>query len=216
VLHFLSRTCTRRSIGASHILFWKRDTRIFGLASAPLLLPMIFVVSRKFPELYFRPEYTLLFATFFVIVTSGLTFALRRVRRFCAVKYWPCPRVRQLFIVGYRPAITLLAIVCLLVPDGHIWLAFVGHGFIDEIRLERSVGKGSERAKCRYRGFGPLSWFTGGAAVYRDLVGELFYPLDISGVDVSALFREMDGSLTRKLQAFLRTTSKGSRLPHFT
>src|ERR1700730_17502090 len=42
------------------ILFWKRDTRIFALASAPLLLPMIFVVSRKFPELYFRPEYTLL------------------------------------------------------------------------------------------------------------------------------------------------------------
>ena len=35
------------------ILLWKRDTRIFGLASAPLLLSMLFVVSRKFEDLYY-------------------------------------------------------------------------------------------------------------------------------------------------------------------
>ena len=37
-----------------------------------------------------------------------------------------------------------------------------------------------------------LPWFTGGAAVYRDLIGELIYPPDISGVDVAALFGQMD------------------------
>lgn len=174
------------------ILLWKRDTRIAGLASAPLLLSMLFVVSRKFPDLYFRPEYTLLFATLFFVVMPGLTFAMRRARQLLAVRYRPARRVRQLFTVGYRPAMLLLAIAFFVVPDGDIKLAFDGHGFIDEIRLERAVAKEVNGPHAVVGGNFVLPWFTGGAAVYRDLVGELIYPRDISGVDVSALFREMD------------------------
>jgi hypothetical protein len=174
------------------ILIWRRDTRIVGLASAPLLLSMLFVVSRKFPGLYYRPEYTLLFAALFIVTVSGFTLALRRVRQLLTPTRTPAMKIRQRLVVGYMPAMVLLATGFFVVSDGDLRLAFNGHGFIDEIRLERGVAKEVIGSHAVVGGIFCFPWFTGGAAVYRDLIGELIYPPDISGIDVSALFRGMD------------------------
>ena len=197
------------------ILVWKRDTRVFGLASAPLLLSMLFIVSRKFEDLYYRPEYTLLFAAFFVVVISGLASTLRRVRQLIAARYKPTGELRQLFPVRYRHGMVVLATAFFVVADGDIRMAFNGHGFIDEIRLERAVAKEVNGQHAVVGGIFVLPWFTGGAAVYRDLIGELIYPPDISRIDVPALFRQMDAVVDIQVTSGLTYNKQRKTLTSF-
>jgi hypothetical protein len=166
------------SLLALPVLATRRDTRVIALASAPLLLPMLFVIVRKFPELYFRPEYTLFLAAFLIIVTLGLTAVLGRATRSPAI--------------AYTPAMAILAAAVCVVPDMDLRLAFNGHGFIDEIRLERAAAKEINGPRALVGGPFVLPWFTGGGAIYRDLTSELIWPPDIFSVDVQSLFGEMD------------------------
>src|SRR5262249_6181506 len=152
------------------VLATRRDTRVIALASAPLLLPMLLVIVRKFPELYFRPEYTLFLTAFLIIVTLGLTAVLRRATWSRAI--------------AHTPAMAILAAAVCVVPDMDLWLAFNGHGFIDEIRLERAAAKEINGPRAVVGGPFVLPWFTGGGAIYRDLFRELIVQSDISSVDV--------------------------------
>lgn len=160
------------------VLATRRDTRVIALASAPLLLPMLFIIVRKFPELYFRPEYTLFLTAFLIIVILGFTTVLGRATRSPAI--------------AYTPAMVILAVAVCVAPDRDLWLAFNGHGFIDEIRLERAAAKEIIGPRAVVGGPFVLPWFTGGGAIYRDLSRQLIFTPDISSVDAKSLFREMD------------------------
>jgi hypothetical protein len=145
-----------------------------------------------FPQFYYRPEYTLLFATLFSLLIPGLKFLIERLRRLAGARSKPAFRVKQLFTVAQKPALVVSATAFFVLEDGEVRLALDHHGFVDEIRLERAAAKEVNGSHATVGGIFVLPWFTGGGAVYRDLIGELIYPPDISGVNTRALFKEMD------------------------
>ena len=172
-----------------------RPTRTLGIASLALTLPILLLVGRKWP-FYLKPElFILAFAV--LLVVDKVCRALPGLR------------------TKYGPVICWSTIAVLCVMDGRIVSAARGQRALDELAVQRALGKAIAGRDATIGGRSILTWFTSGASRYRFVTSELIYPPDIGGVDPAEYFRDFDAIVEEPQGSWVTYNRQRMSLPSF-
>jgi hypothetical protein len=172
-----------------------RPTRAFGFATLALTLPILFLVGRKWP-FYLKPEFFILsFAT--LLIVDWICRALPVLR----TKY------------GQTVAWSVIALLC--VGDSRIASAARGQVALDELAVQRALGKEIAGHDATIGGRSVLTWFTSGASRYRLVTGDLIYPLDIGDINPAEYFRDFDAIVEEPQGSWVTYNRQKMSLPSF-